>query len=1289
MATDHNFRIKNGLTVGAVEVIDSSGKLTATAFGTNADEKIEDVAAAMITGATHSNITVTYNDTNGTLAFSAAAQYGDSDVESYLDGGTSTPVFSTISSGAINATGDITITSTYPVIRFVDTDNNPDMTIVGGSGQIAFYDETNSGYVYQYISGQHNFNAKNLTNIGTISSGAITASNNIKVESGSNQVLLNTDGAVEITRSAGNPYIDFKNSTSDDYDQRLQINSGNFNFSAPLQVAGTTFIDTSLNLSNIGTISSGAITATTVNTGQGATEVHLMNQNIRTTDSPTFGGLTLNGGVQFNGYNINGVNQINGTGSTGWLDFNMDTDSVYPQSTTDNQTVLGSITHMNFVGDSNGNGTGGIFYWGYGVDNADSGTFTQTMALDRSGNLTLSGTVDGRDIATDGTKLDTIATNADVTPSWVPSSNPSYATQTYVGTQISNLVDSAPGSLDTLNELAAALGDDANFSTTVTNSIATKLPLAGGTLTGAISGTTATFFADGAAGTNALNILGLNNGSGTGITFSDNGTPAASASGQNGYMLYYHGDSASYGSGNAFVLSSSETTTTILADGKLMFKEGIYSKPSSGTGAGTRKDQNWDTAYGWGNHASAGYITSFDITTQTDAKYLRSDTTDVMAMSAGTNEMLKFQNNTSGGLIQLGFQQNDTDGLHHRFYIKTYKGSGTASGNVDLIVRGSGGSTTSDVLELHSGQRASWQGNDIFTDAYHPNADKWTTPRTLTLGGDLSGSVSFDGSANFTLTAAVANADTVDSLHASSFLRSDATDTATGALTFTGNINQTSGTFISNGDQVSNLTTAWQAAGTSKSRGLLPFRFQNGATGQPESGDNAHWGLNIYAHSGSSGNYPYGTQLSAGSTQNLWHRWWANGVAQSWRKIWDSVNDGANSGLDADLLDGQEGSYYLNYNNLTNKPTIPTNNNQLTNGAGYTTFTANQSLNTTNSPTFSQVSATSNTDATGYRLRTAAEVISGEGWCTGFYNYNVNDGALFLRRNSSGSALPHFHISGYNNPGYSGHTDGDGMVTLTRSTSAKAQGTAYAGRGLQNTSDWSRWVRNADRTIFEDGDDKWQFGVDGDNPQITLMYDDHASGVVWDTAIEIGRSNELSHGTGAPNSVAAGGYGMSVKANSDGAFFGIEQYSSGNYRPVIAWGDDVSDSPFNVRFNNVVKFSFGYNGDFTAVGNVTAYSDIKLKENIEVIDNAIEKVQKIRGVTFTRNDQKDTDKRHAGVIAQEVEKVLPEVVDYHAETDTKTVAYGSMVGLLIEAVKEQQEQIEELKSIINTLMESK
>ena len=71
-----------------------------------------------------------------------------------------------------------------------------------------------------------------------------------------------------------------------------------------------------------------------------------------------------------------------------------------------------------------------------------------------------------------------------LTLSGAPTSNLHAATKAYVDTEVAGLVDSAPGTLNTLNELAAALGDDANFSTTVTNSIATKMPLAGGTFTG-------------------------------------------------------------------------------------------------------------------------------------------------------------------------------------------------------------------------------------------------------------------------------------------------------------------------------------------------------------------------------------------------------------------------------------------------------------------------------------------------------------------------------------------------------------------------------------------------------------------------------------------------------------------------------------------------------------------------------------------------------------------------------------------------------------------------------------
>jgi hypothetical protein len=76
--------------------------------------------------------------------------------------------------------------------------------------------------------------------------------------------------------------------------------------------------------------------------------------------------------------------------------------------------------------------------------------------------------------------------NWDTAYSWGNHASYSYATTSYVTTQINNLIAGAPGALDTLDELAAALGDDSNFATTVTNSIATKLPLAGGTMSGTI-----------------------------------------------------------------------------------------------------------------------------------------------------------------------------------------------------------------------------------------------------------------------------------------------------------------------------------------------------------------------------------------------------------------------------------------------------------------------------------------------------------------------------------------------------------------------------------------------------------------------------------------------------------------------------------------------------------------------------------------------------------------------------------------------------------------------------------
>jgi hypothetical protein len=92
-----------------------------------------------------------------------------------------------------------------------------------------------------------------------------------------------------------------------------------------------------------------------------------------------------------------------------------------------------------------------------------------------------------------------------------------------------------------------------------------------------------------------------------------------------------------------------------------------------------------------------------------------------------------------------------------------------------------------------------------------------------------------------------------------------------------------------------------------------------------------------------------------------------------------------------------------------------------------------------------------------------------------------------------------------------------------------------------------------------------------------------------------------------------------------------------------------------------------------------AYSDARVKGDVKLIEDSLNKIQQINGVTFIRIDKGHDNRRHAGVIAQEVEKVLPEVVNID-ESGMKSVAYGNMTGLLIEAIKELSNKVTELEN---------
>jgi|694.fasta_scaffold03074_20 hypothetical protein len=163
------------------------------------------------------------------------------------------------------------------------------------------------------------------------------------------------------------------------------------------------------------------------------------------------------------------------------------------------------------------------------------------------------------------------------------------------------------------------------------------------------------------------------------------------------------------------------------------------------------------------------------------------------------------------------------------------------------------------------------------------------------------------------------------------------------------------------------------------------------------------------------------------------------------------------------------------------------------------------------------------------------------------------------------------------------------------------------------------------------------------------------------TQVNINRHIDANTGWGSAsgNTIFVGWNGGKVVLGSNAN--GGHDYASG-----IAVASVVSTNPF---------FCFQ---------DITAYSDARVKDNIQIVENAVEKIKAIRGVTYTRSDNVDKVKRHAGVLAQEVLKVLPEVVN-GSEDSVYSVAYGNMAALFIEAIKEQQTQIESQKSEIDEL----
>ena len=145
--------------------------------------------------------------------------------------------------------------------------------------------------------------------------------------------------------------------------------------------------------------------------------------------------------------------------------------------------------------------------------------------------------------------------------------------------------------------------------------------------------------------------------------------------------------------------------------------------------------------------------------------------------------------------------------------------------------------------------------------------------------------------------------------------------------------------------------------------------------------------------------------------------------------------------------------------------------------------------------------------------------------------------------------------------------------------------------------------------------------------------------------------------------------GNAVLRDSSSVQFGALSNTSGNLIIKSGTTTAATFSGANVTFAGTLA-----SGAITSSGNITAFSDERLKTNIKTIESGLDKVSKMRGVTFNRDDKLDS-----GVIAQELEKIAPELV---MDGEYKSVAYGNIVGYLIEAIKDLKAEIEELKGSV-------
>ena len=317
--------------------------------------------------------------------------------------------------------------------------------------------------------------------------------------------------------------------------------------------------------------------------------------------------------------------------------------------------------------------------------------------------------------------------------------------------------------------------------------------------------------------------------------------------------------------------------------------------------------------------------------------------------------------------------------------------------------------------------------------------------------------------------------------------------------------------------------------------------------------------------------------------------------------------------------------------------------------------------------------------------------------------YFVSNGNVGVGNTTPGHKLAVQRASGLSTPGEAYFTDGTYWTMLNT---------------RQNPGTFNPLVQSGDHTLI------YSDGTSGTGAFVLGQWSTNPNGIRITTAGDVGigiaspyaKLNIFKNAT--YNSEVDAGLAITSSASSNTASMLLGSDNTNNISYIqgvlrgVSWSHNISLQPMggNVGIGNTTPAHklrvtgttslAGAVTDITtlAAGNTTitgfinststvtavdfnSTSDVRYKNNIVVIENALDKVNQLSGYTFTMNE---TGEKSTGLIAQEVEKVLPEAV---RGEDKKTLSYGNMIGLLVEAIKEQGKKIEVLESELNRLRE--